>query len=310
MVWGSRSHQLWHSAGRDELWFHWAGTWWWDMDWRMCKILLDLSPQAGRTGLEGAITKVSSLLPYLQMPCRNLCRPLQGSCCRWLEGLVRLLLSRDMVPPQLGAISNLIRRISKEELAPITLLGLCLHTVLALGGTLFPLKSHQVFPACSMCCCSICYRGWGYCVWIPQAAGFFCRGCSILGRILWGGDIVEYSSPACATWHTAVPWDVRADTAAKGWGIFWHSRAGGGEMPTGKSPRVPLGPPQGKPQSQAEPAGSERLGAMGTAPGHLPAHNKPGLTSPAARSALCSVWALAVCHECPQPLLHSQPALA
>lgn len=44
---------------------------------------------------------------------------------------------------------------------------------------------------------------------------------------------------------------------------------------------------------------------MGTAPGHLPAPNQPGLTSPAARSALCSVWALAVCHECPQPLLHS-----
>lgn len=48
---------------------------------------------------------------------------------------------------------------------------------------------------------------------------------------------------------------------------------------------------------------------MGTAPGHLPAQNKPGLTSPAVRSALQSVWALAVCHECPQPLLHSLPAL-
>lgn len=82
-----------------------------------------------------------------------------------------------------------------------------------------------------------------------------CRGCSILGRILWGGDIVESSSSACATWHTAVPWDVRADAAAKDWEIFWHLRAGGGEMPTGKSPHVPLGPPQGKPHSQAEPAG-------------------------------------------------------
>lgn len=51
---GQQKPSHWYSADRiSQGWVlgHGGGTWWWDMDWRKCKILPDLYPQAGRTGL-------------------------------------------------------------------------------------------------------------------------------------------------------------------------------------------------------------------------------------------------------------------
>lgn len=97
--------------------FHRAGCW--DMvvdtEWRMCKILTDLHPRAGRTGL-GRCHRGGELTAAL--PADAMQEPVQTfagillheakknlSCEGLLEGLVHLLLSRGVLP-QLGAISS------------------------------------------------------------------------------------------------------------------------------------------------------------------------------------------------------------